>query len=39
MRKVLVTWMDGTTTEMSVTSGGFASLVTDPCIDKIEPIK
>lgn len=36
---VIVTWIDGTTEEMNVTSGGFASLIADPCIDKVEPKK
>ena len=36
---VLVTWMDGTIEEMNVTSGGYASLIADPCVDKVEPKK
>lgn len=34
---VLVTWIDGTTEEMNVNAGGLASLIADPCIEKIEP--
>jgi hypothetical protein len=39
-RKMLVriTWIDGTVEVIDATSGGIASLMTDPCIDNVERI-
>lgn len=35
---IRITWIDGTIEEINATSGGIASLMADPCIDKIERV-
>ena len=35
---IRITWIDGTIEEINATSGGIASLMTDPCIIKVERI-
>lgn len=35
---VRIIWIDGTVTETDATSGGIASLMADPCIDRVERV-
>lgn len=35
---VRITWIDGTVETVDATSGGIASLMADPCIEKVERI-
>ena len=35
---IRITWMDGEVTYTNATSGGIASLMADPCIDKVERV-
>lgn len=36
---IKVTWIDGEIEVIDATSGGIASLIADPCIDKVERVE
>lgn len=36
--RIRITWIDNTVTYANANSGGIASLMADPCIEKIERI-
>ena len=36
--KIKITWIDDTVTYANANSGGIASLMADPCIDKVERV-
>lgn len=35
---IRITWMDGEVEYITATSGGIASLMADPCIEKVERV-
>ena len=35
---IRITWVDGEVTYTNATNGGIASLMADPCIDKVERV-
>lgn len=35
---IRITWLDGAVTYTNANSGGIASLMADPCIDKVERV-
>lgn len=35
---IRITWIDNTVTYINANSGGIASLIADPCIEKIERV-
>lgn len=36
--KIKITWMDGEVEHTTATSAGIASLIADPCVDKVERV-
>lgn len=36
---IRITWIDGEIEIIDATSGGIASLIADPCIDKVERVE
>ena len=36
--RIKITWVDGKVTYTNANSGGIASLMTDPCVDKVERV-
>lgn len=36
--RIKITWIDNTVTYANANAGGIASLIADPCIDKVERV-